>query len=91
MIRHGRLVAALTALTLAAGLSGAQAEEACAALDTQVQQIKATTSETALRRKLAEPRATDPDCELVQVLMARLVDLQSQKLPATSLVAWSPY
>lgn len=90
MIRHGRLVAALAALTLAAGLSGAPAVESCVVLDAQVQQIKAMTSETALRAKLAELKATDPDCELVQVLMARLVQVQSLKLPAAR-VAWVAY
>lgn len=88
---QGRLVTALAALALAAGISGTRAEESCAQLDTQVQQIKATTSETELRRQLAELKVADPDCELVRVLMARLFDLQSQKLPAISLVAWAPY
>lgn len=90
MIRHGRLVAALTALTLAAGLSGTPAVESCVVLDAQVQQIKAITSEAALRAKLVELKATDPECELVRVLMARLVEVQSLKLPATR-VAWVAY
>lgn len=90
MVGHGALIAALAALTMAAGLSGEPAVESCAVLDAQVQQIKTITSEAVLRAKLAELKATDPECELMQVLMARLVELQSLKLP-TAEMTWVAY
>jgi len=87
------LVAALAALTLAAGISGTQAQENCLALEAQVQAIESISSPTVLEEELAKARAIGPDCPIIGIIMARLVELNRPQPPAIRQVAalFEPY
>ena len=71
------LVAALAALTVAAGMGTASASDACAALQLQIDTIKATKSVDALKLQLAKIRLDDPTCPVIDALMAQIATLST--------------